>query len=115
MSPSDMTVAHKKQLVVKVANYQLITRSLYKLGADGILRCCVVEHKRPTILAEMHDIIEGGYYVGKSTMQKILCAGLWWNTLHMDTKEYYQTCDVCQRVGNPSRRDEMSLNPQVKL
>jgi hypothetical protein len=37
-APSNMTVAQKKQLVVKVIDYQLITGNLYKLGADGILR-----------------------------------------------------------------------------
>jgi len=38
MAPLDMTVAQKKQLVVKVADYQLIAENLYKLGLDGILR-----------------------------------------------------------------------------
>jgi hypothetical protein len=38
MAPSDMTVAQKKQLVVKATDYQLIAGNLYKLGADGILR-----------------------------------------------------------------------------
>jgi hypothetical protein len=38
MAPSDMTVAQKKQLVVKSTDYQLIAGNLYKLGADGILR-----------------------------------------------------------------------------
>jgi hypothetical protein len=33
-----MTVAQKKQLVVKSMDYQLIAGNLYKLGADGILR-----------------------------------------------------------------------------
>jgi hypothetical protein len=115
MAPSDMMVVQKKKLVVKVVDYQLIAGSLYKLGADGILRRCVVEHERPTILAEAHDGIAGGHYAGKSIVQKILCVGLWWPTLHRDAKEYYQTCDVCQRVRNPSRRDEMPLNPQVTL
>jgi hypothetical protein len=114
MAPSDMTIVQKKQLVVKAADYQLIAGSLYKLGADGILRC-VVEHERPIILEEAHDGIVGGNYAGKSTAQNILHAGLWWPTLHRDAKEYYQTCDVCQRVRKPSRRDEMPLNPQVTL
>jgi hypothetical protein len=38
MAPSDMTIAQKKQLVVKAMNYQLFVGKLYKLGADGILR-----------------------------------------------------------------------------
>jgi transposase InsO family protein len=44
-----------------------------------------------------------------------LCVGLWWSTIHRDSKEYYQGCDVCQRVGKPNRRDEMSLQPHVTL
>jgi transposase InsO family protein len=44
-----------------------------------------------------------------------LHAGLWWPTVHKDAKEYFQKCDVCQRVGKPNRRDEMPLRPQVTL
>jgi hypothetical protein len=54
-----------------------------------------------------------------TTQEKLLCrrycAGLWWPTVHKDSKEYCQKCDVCQRVGKPSRRDEMPLRPQVTL
>jgi hypothetical protein len=111
MAPSEMIVAQKKQLVVKETDYQLIAGNLYKMGADGILRRCVLEHERPVILEEVHDGIVGGHYAGRETAQNILCAGIWWPTLHKDVKEYCQSCDVCQRVGNPSRRDEMPLNP----
>jgi hypothetical protein len=45
MAPSDMIVAHKKQLVVKEIDYQLIAGNLYKMGADGILRRCVGARK----------------------------------------------------------------------
>jgi hypothetical protein len=55
MAPSDMTVAQKKQLVVKESNYQLIAGNLYKLGAHGILRRCVLEHERTMILLEAHE------------------------------------------------------------
>jgi hypothetical protein len=66
-------------------------------------------------LEEVRDGIAGGHYAGKATTQNILCVGLWWPTLHKDAKEYCQTCDVCQRVGKPSRHDEIPLNPQVTL
>jgi hypothetical protein len=89
MAPSDMTIAQKKQLVVKATNYQLIVGSLYKLGTDGILRQCVLEHERPMILTEAHDEIVGGHYAGRKTTQKMLCTGLWWPTLHKDAKEYF--------------------------
>jgi hypothetical protein len=74
-----------------------------------------LEHERLVILEEAHDGIVGGHYVGKATAQKILFTGLWWPTLHKDAKEYFQSCDVCQRVGKPSRHDEIPLNPQVTL
>jgi hypothetical protein len=111
MDPSKMTIAQKKKLVVKETNYQLIVGNLYKLGADGILRWCVLEHERSIILEEAHDGIVGGHYAGREMTQNILCVGLWWPTLHKYAKEYCQSCDVCQRVGKPSRRDEMLLNP----
>jgi hypothetical protein len=115
MAPSDMTVVQKKQLVVKAIDYQSIARNLYKLGADGILRRCVLEHERPMILEEAHGGIVGGHYVRRETPHKILCTGIWWPTLHKDAKEYCQSCVVCQKVGKPSRRDEIPFNPHVML
>jgi hypothetical protein len=81
------------------------------MGPDEILRRCVMEAERPLILVEAHEGITGGNYAGKETTQNILRVGLWWPTLHRDAKDYYRACDVCQRVGKPSRRDEISLAP----
>jgi len=106
MDAFDMTIAHNKKLVVKETNYQLIVGNLYNPGADGILRCCVLEHEMSIIIEEAHDGISRGHYAGREMTQNILCAGLWWAMLHKNV-EYYQTCDVCQRVGKPSRRYEM--------
>jgi hypothetical protein len=72
-TPSEHDIAQKKQLVVRVTNYQLIAGTLYKLGADGILRRCVLEHETSVILEEAHDGIVGGHYAGKATTQNILC------------------------------------------
>lgn len=43
MAPQDYKMAQKKQLVVKVVNYQLIVGSLYKLRADIIFHRCFME------------------------------------------------------------------------
>jgi hypothetical protein len=76
----------------------------------------MLEHEISMILAEVHENIAGGHYAGKETTQMFFCAGLWWPTLQKDAKEYFQSCDVCKRVGNPSRRDDIPLNgPQVML
>jgi hypothetical protein len=115
MAPHEYTVIQKKQLVVHAADFSLIVVQLYKMGPDEILRRCVMEAERPLILVEAHEGITGGHYAGKATVQKVIRAGLWWPTLHKDAKEYHRACDVCQRVGKPSRRDEMPLALQLTL
>jgi hypothetical protein len=74
-----------------------------------------MEHERPIIFSEAHEGITRGNYVENDIAQKVLHVGLWWPTIHKDAKEYCQNCDVCQRVGKPSRRDEMTLRPQVNF
>jgi hypothetical protein len=113
VAPFDMMVAQKKQLVVKEVDYQLIVGNLNKLGADGILRPCVLEHERTTIFEEAHNEIVGGHYIGKEMTQNILCAWIWWPTLFKDVKEYFQSYNVCQRVGK--QYVMKILNPQVTL
>jgi hypothetical protein len=76
-------------MVVIYAYYQLIARHLYKMGADRILRRCVLEHERPIILVEAHEGIAGGHYAGKAISEKVLRTGLWWPTVHKDAKEYF--------------------------
>ena len=67
------------------------------------------------ILKESHGGVRGDHYAGKATNHKIMCEGLLWPNLHKDAKEYYHTCNVYQRVGNPSRRYEITLIPQVTV
>jgi hypothetical protein len=114
-TPQEYNTMQKKNLVVRAAEYQLITGHLYKMGVGNILRRYVLEHERPRVLTKANEGIAGGHYASKSTMQKVLHAGLWWLTIHRDSKEYCQRCDVYQRVGKPNRRDEMPLRPHVTL
>jgi hypothetical protein len=93
----------------------MIAGHLYKLGVDGIMRICVMEHERSIVLAESHEGIVGGNYARNPTTQKVFHVGLWWPTVYKDAKEYCRTCDAFQRVEKPSRRDEMPLIPQVTL
>jgi len=51
--------------------------------------------ERPVILAEAHEGLSRGHYVGKEIARKIMCVGLWWPTLHKYANEYFQTCDIC--------------------
>ena len=64
---------------------------------------------------EVHGGTTRGHYAGHTTTQKILRIGLWWATLHQDSKSHCKACNISQRTGKPSRRDEMPLNPQITL
>eukprot|EP00253_Pinus_taeda_P007634 PITA_07634 len=105
----------KNELVVHVADFFVIAGHLYKMGTNEILQKYVLEFERSIILMETHGGTTGGHYFGRETAQKILHAGLWWLTLHQDSKAYCKVCDVCQRTGRPSWRDEMPLNPHMTL
>jgi hypothetical protein len=65
--PQEFNTTQKKNMVVRDADYQLIARQLYKMGADNILRRCVLEHERPGILVDAYEGIARGNYARKST------------------------------------------------
>ena len=111
----EFTKQQKKQLVVKAADFTLIAGHLYKLGTDEVLHRCVMPHEKEAIIREAHSGATGGHFAGKPTAQKILAAGLRWPTLYKDTKEFCRCCDICLRVGKPSRRDEMPLRTHIML
>ena len=101
----------KKQLVVKAAYFQLIAGQLYKMGLDEILHHYVLEHERPMMLNEENVVVEGGHYVGKSTVCKILQEGLWCSTLHANFRDYCCSCDIFQITRKWSQWDEMTVVP----
>jgi len=72
-----------------------------------------MEHEHPIILVESHERIVGGQYKINVTLQKILRAELWWQKVSKYANEYCQNFDFYQRVGKPSRKDEMPLKPHV--
>ena len=94
-APAKFSKQQKKQLVVKAVDFTLIAGHLYKLSPDEVLRRCVMPLEKEAIIREAHTGIVGGHFAGKSTAQKILSAGLWWPTLHRDTKEFCRFCDIC--------------------
>ena len=49
------------------------------------------------------------------TSRKILHSGFFLPTLFRDSAEYVKKCDCCQRVGNISKRDEMTLHNMLEV
>ena len=97
-APKKMSTNQKKHLVFKADDYTLIVGHLYKLGADEILCHYVFYYERPWVMIQAHVGVAGAHYVGKETMRKILQAGLWWPTIHMDTKSFCRHYDIYKRT-----------------
>ena len=49
-----MTDKKRKILEMKVAPYRIINEFLYKIGLDEVLRRCVLQHERESIINEAH-------------------------------------------------------------
>nr|GEW71881.1 reverse transcriptase domain-containing protein [Tanacetum cinerariifolium] len=71
----------------------------FAIGAEAIdiLKAC---HYRPT----------GGNHGPNYTAKKVFDSGFYWPTIYRDAQDLVKTCDVCQRQGKISQRDEMPQN-----
>eukprot|EP00253_Pinus_taeda_P029581 PITA_29581 len=111
--PPNLSSKEKSKIVRKSVPLTWIGGNLSKICSDQILRRCVREEEVFEILLTCHDGPCGGHFVAKRTSFKVLQVGYYWPTLHQDLRRYTSQCDQCQRMGKPTPRDEIPLQPQV--
>eukprot|EP00253_Pinus_taeda_P029982 PITA_29982 len=111
--PPHLSSKEKSKIVRKSAPFTWMGGNLFKLGPDQILRRCVREEEVFDILLTCHDGPCGGHFAAKRTTFKILQAGYCWSTLHQDVRRYMSQYDRCQRMGKPTPKDEIPMQPQV--
>ncbi|CAA7054739.1 unnamed protein product [Microthlaspi erraticum] len=83
---------------------------LYKHCTDGVYRRCVADEEIHGILFHCHSSSYTGHFATYKTVSKALQAGYWWPTMFRDAHRFVSNCDVCQRQGNISKRNEMPQN-----
>eukprot|EP00253_Pinus_taeda_P034000 PITA_34000 len=110
--PPHLPSKEKSKIARKSAPFTWIGGNLFKFGPDQILRRCVREEEVFDILLTCHDGPCGGHFAAKMIAFKIPQAGYYWPTLHQDVRRYISQGDRCQRMGKPTPRDEMPLQPQ---
>ncbi|GJU21847.1 reverse transcriptase domain-containing protein [Tanacetum coccineum] len=54
--------------------------------------------------------LEGGHYGPNLTAKKVLDSGFYWPTIIKEAHTLVCLCEACQKTGNISKHDEMSLN-----
>ncbi|GKB20479.1 reverse transcriptase domain-containing protein [Tanacetum coccineum] len=84
-------------------HYFWVELYLFKAFPDSMIRRCVHGSETQKILDECH-------YGPSITTKKVFDVGFYCPTIFKEAQTLVQNCDVCQRSGSISRRDEMPLN-----
>ena len=104
-----MNSHQKKKLFSEVKRYYWDDPFLFKYCVDGLIRRCVPDEEKANILTHYHTLECGGHFSTERTVAKVLQSGFFWPTMFRDAREFILCCDRWQRVGNISKRDEMSM------
>nr|GEU67244.1 reverse transcriptase domain-containing protein [Tanacetum cinerariifolium] len=71
---------------------------------------CVHGQEAIDILKACHYGPTGGHHGPNYTAKKVFDSGFYWPTIYRDAQDLVKNCDVCQRQGKISQRDEMPQN-----
>nr|GEZ73048.1 reverse transcriptase domain-containing protein [Tanacetum cinerariifolium] len=74
------------------------------------IRRCVSGQEAIKILKACHYGPTGGHHGPNYTAKKVFDLGFYWPTIYRDGQDLVKNCDVCQRQGKISQRDEMPQN-----
>nr|GEV38353.1 reverse transcriptase domain-containing protein [Tanacetum cinerariifolium] len=62
------------------------------------------------ILKACHEGHTGGHHGANFTAKKVFDDGFFWPTIYRDAHNLVKSCDICQRQGKISQKDEMPQN-----
>ncbi|GJW47098.1 reverse transcriptase domain-containing protein [Tanacetum coccineum] len=105
-----MSSQQKNKFFKDVKHYFWDDPFLFKICADQVIRRCVSGQEAFDILKACHSGPTGGHYGANYTAKKIFDSGFYWPTIYKDAHNFVTRCDICQRQGKISQRDEMPQN-----
>ncbi|GJW63350.1 reverse transcriptase domain-containing protein [Tanacetum coccineum] len=82
----------------------------YHAGKFGDKTLCFWAPRSFRILKAFHRDYWGTYYGANYTARKIFDSGFYWPTIYKDAHDFVTRCDICQRQGKITQRDEMPQN-----
>ncbi|GJV89455.1 reverse transcriptase domain-containing protein [Tanacetum coccineum] len=91
-------------------DYEQTVQSQRRICADQVIRRCVSGQEAFDILKACHSGPTGGHYGANYTAKKVFDSGFYWPTIYKDAHDFVTRCDICQRQGKISQRDEMPQN-----
>nr|GEW98027.1 reverse transcriptase domain-containing protein [Tanacetum cinerariifolium] len=78
--------------------------------ANTLGQMCVSDEKSIEILKACLYGPTGGHHGPSYTARKVFDSGFYWPTIFYEARNLVKNCDVCQRQGKISQRDEMPQN-----
>ncbi|GJR13899.1 reverse transcriptase domain-containing protein [Tanacetum coccineum] len=105
-----MSSQQKNKFFKDVKHYFWDDPFLFKNCADQVIRRCVSGQEAYDILKACHSGPTGGHYGANYTARKIFDSGFYWPTIYKDAHDFVTHCDICQRQGKITQRDEMPQN-----
>ncbi|GJY94974.1 reverse transcriptase domain-containing protein [Tanacetum coccineum] len=105
-----MSSQQKNKFFKDVKHYFWDDPFLFKICADQVIRRCVSGQEAFAFQRACHSGPTGGHYGANYTAKKIFDSGFYWPTIYKDAHDFVTRCDICQRQGKISQRDEMPQN-----
>nr|GEY21047.1 reverse transcriptase domain-containing protein [Tanacetum cinerariifolium] len=103
-----MSSQQKKKFFKDVKHYFWDDPYLFRICADQTIRRCVNEAY--DILKACHEGPTRGHHDANFTAKKVFDAGFFWPIIYRDAYNLVKSCDICQRQGKISQKDEMPQN-----
>nr|GFA96711.1 reverse transcriptase domain-containing protein [Tanacetum cinerariifolium] len=105
-----MSSQQKKKFFKDVKHYFWDDPYLFRTCADQIIQRCVHGQEAYDILKACHEGPIGGHHGANFTAKKVFDASFFWPTIYRDAHDLVKSCDICQRQGKISQKDEMPQN-----
>nr|GEX77235.1 reverse transcriptase domain-containing protein [Tanacetum cinerariifolium] len=105
-----MSSQQKKKFFKNIKHYFWDDPYLFRICADQIIRRCVHGQEAYDILKACHEGPAEGHRSANFTAKKGFDVGFFWPTIYKDAHNLVKSCDICQRQGKISQRDEMPQN-----
>eukprot|EP00253_Pinus_taeda_P035312 PITA_35312 len=109
ISTLDPWIRHQSQ------PYRIIGDTLYRLGADSVLRRCLTHEEAERVLNHCHSGACGGHMSCYATAQKILRAGYFWPSIFKDCILAVRSYHECQIFQRKMRAPTAPLHPVVTV
>nr|GEX60523.1 reverse transcriptase domain-containing protein [Tanacetum cinerariifolium] len=105
-----MSSQQKKKFFKDVKHYFWDDPYLFRICTYQIIKRCVHGQEAYDILKACHEGPTGGHNGANFTAKKVFDAGFFWPTIYKDAYDLVKSCNICQRQGKISQRDEMPQN-----